>query len=224
LFLGHLLFLFLNSLLCSKQLLFLHGSQPLFLLLPELSLLSFHVIQLFLLFLELPPLLIKLLFHLLLLLPENFLVLFSFEESFVFKRGTCGFIAFLIISICSLGRLLLLFLLLLSCSILGLISYHLGFKLHIRVLGIVGGKLSLINLGVINDVCGVFFLLWSTLAFIHLYDIHRHIFLLLLLLKLDIRCHQLLLLCLRLTSLVGLPVNIIVPLRRGLLLLVGIVS
>jgi hypothetical protein len=187
-------------------------------LLPELPLLSFHVIQLFLLFLELPPLLIKLLFHLLLLLPEYFLVLFGLEESFVINWGTCGFITFLILSICTLGRLLLLFLLLLSCSILGLISYHLGFKLHLRVLGIIGGKLSLINLGVI---CGIFFLLGATLA---INDIHRVIFLLLLLLKLDIRCHQLLLLCLRLTSLVGLPVNIIVSLRRGLLLLVGIVS
>jgi hypothetical protein len=187
-------------------------------LLPELPLLSFHVIQLFLLFLELPPLLIKLLFH---LLPEYFLVLFGLEESFVIN---CGFITFLILSICTLGRLLLLFLLLLSCSILGLISYHLGFKLHLRVLGIIGGKLSLINLGVINDVCGIFFLLGATLAIINLNDIHRVIFLLLLLLKLDIRCHQLLLLCLRLTSLVGLPVNIIVSLRRGLLLLVGIVS
>ena len=193
-------------------------------MLPELPLLSFHVIQLFLLFLELPPLLIKLLFHLLLLLPEYFLVLFGLEESFVINWGTCGFITFLILSICTLGRLLLLFLLLLSCSILGLISYHLGFKLHLRVLGIIGGKLSLINLGVINDVCGIFFLLGATLAIINLNDIHRVIFLLLLLLKLDIRCHQLLLLCLRLTSLVGLPVNIIVSLRRGLLLLVGIVS
>jgi hypothetical protein len=96
--------------------------------------------------------------------------------------------------------------------------------LDIRVLGIVGGKLSLINLGVIYNICGIFFLLGATLAFIHLYDIHRVIFLLLLLLKLDIRCHQLLLLCLRLTSLVGLPVNIIISQRRGLLLLVGIVS
>jgi hypothetical protein len=93
--------------------------------------------------------------------------------------------------------------------------------LHIRVLGIV---LSLINVGVVDNICGIFILLGATLTIINLNDIHRVIFLLLLLLKLDIRCHQLLLLCLRLTSLVGLPVNIIISQRRGLLLLVGIVS
>jgi hypothetical protein len=69
--------------------------------------------------------------------------------------------------------------------------------------------LSLINMGVVNNISGIFFLLGATLAIIYLNDIHRVILLLLLLLKLDIRCHQLLLLCLWLTSQVGLPVNIV---------------
>ncbi len=81
--------------------------------------------------------------------------------------------------------------------------------------------MSFINLGVINNIGGIFFLLRATLAIIHLNDIHWLELLLLLLLKLDIRCHQLLLLCLWLTSLVGLPVNIIISLRSVLLLLVG---
>jgi hypothetical protein len=77
-------------------------------------------------------------------------------------------------------------------------------------------------MGVFNNISGIFFLLGATLAIINLNDIHRVILLLLLLLKLDIRCHQLLFLCLWLTSLVSLPVNIIFSLWRGLLL-VGIV-